>query len=761
MAAGMLAFAFGIIVLHAFGSLPGSLVLVLGGCAAGLCLLTRRLRPLGCFVLGLLYAAIQAQAALEHRLPKSLEGVDLAVVGEIVDLPEREPRLTKFRLQPSALGDLPPHQLPRLIKLNWYGQAPDLRPGDVWRFTVKLKRPHGLMNPGGFDYERWLFAQGIDASGYVREQAGAERVSQGQSLDRLRLAIADRLQQPLSQHAAAGVVLALVVGDKRLISPQQWEWFRLTGTGHLVAISGLHVAMVAGLIYLAVGFGWRCAPRLCLALPAPIAATAAAAVAALIYAGLAGFSLPTQRALIMLAVPALGLLARRHWRAWRAWTLALVAVLLWDPFAPLTPGFWLSFGAVAVLLAVAAAKDAARWPLRYLRPQLTISLALLPLTALWFYQAAWLSPLSNLVAIPLVSFIIVPLALGATALIFIIPPLGEVLLVLCAQLTALFLRGLEALARLDRGASDLVALPWWAIALGFLAAMIAVMPRGLLSRWLILPLMLPFVVYRPVTAEDGQRASVTVLDAGQGLAVVAEIDGRVLVYDTGPAFGDWDTGAAVLLPFLRSRGIGAVDLLVVSHGDNDHSGGAGALIEAIDVREIVGGDPLPASDRERPCRAGDHWSWGSAELSMLWPPGDGVLEGNNASCVLVLAAGGVRVLLTGDVEAVVERVLVSEQGERLRADVLIVPHHGSRTSSTADFVAAVQPQVAVISAGYRNRYGFPRQEVVETYREAGTRILATYGNGAIRFELREEAVGRPESFRRESARYYHEAPVEL
>lgn len=753
MAAGMLAFAFGVVLLHVGSRLPSLPALAALAAVSLLLLPWRRLRPAAAFGLGLLWAAVHAHSALQHRLAPELEGLDLAVVGEVVGLPVQEDGYSRFLLRPHRLGELSAQQMPRLLKLSWYVRPPPLQPGEVWQLQVRLKRPHGLLNPGGFDYERWLFANRIDATGYVRAPQSAVRVAASPSLDHVRAEIAAAIGAQVQDFASAGVLAALIVGDKRGITREQWDVFSRTGTSHLVAISGLHVGLLAFLMFRLATLLWRYCPRLCLAIPAPVAGAVAGAVAAAAYAALAGFSLPTQRALVMLAVPALALLARRRLRLWHGWALALAAVLVWDPFAPLSAGFWLSFGAVAVLLGLAADKGGSRME-AWLRPQLAVAVGLLPLTALWFAQAPWLSPLANLLAIPVVSFAGVPLALAGTMLLPLWEPGAMLLLRFAAAILDFMLLLLEQLSRFEAGFM-LPELPAWALLLGFIGGLLLVLPRGLLSRWLLLPLLLPFALYRPAAADEA-RARVTVLDVGQGLAVVVQVGERVLVYDTGPAFGALDAGATVLVPFLRSRGVRQIDRLVISHADNDHSGGAGALLSAFPIRDLLAGEPLPQTDSERACRAGQYWRWGAVEMKVLWPAAAG--EGNGASCVLALEVGEQRLLLLGDIERAAERALLAANPRVLRAAALVVPHHGSASSSSAELVAQISPRYALVSAGYRNRWNFPRPEVVGRYRAQGAQVLSTFDTGAMSFELTAAGVENFQAFRASEARYYHAAP---
>lgn len=754
--AGMLGFALGVILVQGLPALPPGWVqwaLALGA----LSLFVPRWRPVGGLCAGLLWATVAAQAALAHRLPAALEGIDLIVEGRIVDLPERDERRVRFLFEPARIEHPDLGRLPRRLRLSWYGDAPELRAGERWRLTVRLKRPRGLMNPGGFDYERWLFQHRIDAVGYVRSPQTAQRLATTPSLDRLRQDLADALHRRLEGRPAAGVLVALVVGDERGIAKEQWEALRRTGTTHLISISGLHISLLALAAYRLTATAWRRSARLCTRAPAPLAATAVAIVAATGYAALAGFSLPTQRALIMLAVPALALLARRRIDPWRGFVVALVAVLLWDPFAPLSPGFWLSFGAVAILLAAGLYRSPEPGWRQLVTTQLCLSLALLPLTLLWFQQASWISPLANVVAIPW-GMAIVPLALLAAALLPV-PLLGDGLLWLSVRLTDGLLWLLMLMGAWKGGASELAAPSSWLLLLAGLGVLLLLAPHGWPGRWLAAPLLAAAVWRDPGEGPPPGAVDVTLLDVGQGTAVVVRTAGHALLYDAGPGESmGLDAGETVVLPFLRSQGIARLDALVISHADGDHSGGARAVLAAMPVAALYAGEELADFPRALPCRAGHAWQWDGVELEFLWPDPASGARGNDASCVLKLSAGGHSLLLAGDIGARAEAALLQRQAAKLRADVLLVPHHGSQTSSTAPFLAAVAPRTAVITVGYRNRYRLPRDEVLARYQEIGSELLRTDHEGAIRLRLDAGGVSAPRGERATARRYYRYPP---
>lgn len=735
-------FVAGVVLVHQTPLLPPAWALWL--LLAPAAVLLRRLPALAALLLGAAWSLHHATTALEHRLPPSLEGRDLWVEGRISDIPSRDSLRTSFILAPDALEGVAPERRPRRLRLSWYQEAPGLAAGERWRLRVRLKRPYGLRNPGGFDYERWLFQRAVDGVGYVRDGEQAQRLAPPSGLHYLRQRLSQRLADLLPTHPQQGVLLALAVGDRRQLPQEQWDLLADTGTSHLLAISGLHVGLVFGFVYAMLRWLWRRSARLCAALPAPQAAAAAGLAAACGYAALAGFTLPTQRAVVMLSVVALCLGLRRRLSRIDALLLAAVAVVLWDPFAPLGPGFWLSFLAVAVIL-IATARDAIQRPGR-LRLQLLVSFGLMPVVGLWFGQLPWASPLANLVAIPVVSLAVVPLDLLAVVLSGALPQVAAVLL----QLAATVLDGLFSVLRWLQGpgALQIPALPLPLILLAALGAALLVAPRGLPGRWLAVPLLALLVAYRPPRPAEGE-AWVTVLDVGQGLAVAVETRRRVLIYDTGPRLGArLDAGRAAVVPFLRARGWPRLDRLVISHGDSDHAGGAASVADELEIGAVDYGEPVPGLAGHY-CRAGRAWRWDGVRFDYL-AGGRGRRDGNASSCVLRVRAGGATALLTGDLEAAGEERLLAE-GQRLRAELLVAPHHGSASSSSPAFVAAVAPQAVVYAVGYRNRWDFPRPEVVARYRALGARGYRTAETGALRFRL---AAGG-DGVRISPRRYFH------
>lgn len=714
---------------------------------AGLGLFRRRLRVPAAFCLGLAWAAWSGQAALAQRLPASLEGADLIVEGEIFSAQREEGGFTRLVLR-APRTEAASDWRPRYIRLSWYGPQQRLTPGERWRLQVRLKQPNGFMNPAGFDYERWLFAQGMDAVGYVYRPETAQRLENGWNLNRVRSRIADAIASRLDGREARGVIVALAVGERRWISDSQWEALRVTGTAHLVAISGLHVGLVALLSGFAVARLWRLSATACRYCPARLPGVGAGIAAAIVYALLAGFTLPTQRALIMLLVPALALLTRRRVRGWHGFGVALAAVLLWDPFAPLGAGFWLSFGAVGLLIGAGSDRTRPGWLRGTIQTQIVASFGLLAISVVWLQTAAWISPLANAVAIPLVGLVVVPLTLLGAAILPIAPE-AALPLDLAEWLMGWILYGLEWMAA-HAPPSEALGVPSWAVALAALAGFLLMLPRGLGARWLVVPLLVPLAVGAPASLPPDELLRLTFLDVGQGSTIVLEAGGEAAVYDVGPASEGFDTGEQVLLPYLRSRGYREVSWLFVSEAKRSRSGGVGALVRAMDIGDARVGEPLVALGERPPCRAGERIRWQGLDLEFLWP------RQQEGPCVLRIHAAGARVLLMGDLEAPAERALVRTYGkELLKSDVVIVPRQGNRRSSTSAFVQALSPTYALVSTSYGNRYGYPHPETVERYRAVGAELRTTAAEGAIELRVRRDGTMEIDGQRRRQARYYH------
>jgi competence protein ComEC len=730
-----------------------------------------RLRFPLAMVAGFLWAAFVAQTLLDGALDPRLEGQDVLVTGIIASLPERRDRGVRFQLAPERLHWQGIEQaVPGRLLLNWYGAAPLLRVGERWQLQVRLKRPHGFMNPGGFDYEAWLFRQGIRAKGYVRTPKGVPAPNRRLAatdtypVERLRQTLRERLNATLSTQPLRGILIALAIGDRQQITSRHWEVLTRTGTSHLVAISGLHVGLVAGFAFFAVRRLWRLSARAVLWWPAAKAGALAGLLAAVVYAMLAGFSVPTQRALIMIAVVMLATILQYRTRPSNLLALALLLVLILDPMAVLAAGFWLSFGAVAVILygmsgRLGGGSRWRRWWWQWGRVQWLVALGLLPLLVLLFGQASLVAPLANLAAVPWVSLLTVPLTLAGTLVLWLWPGLGEVLLGLAGWSVEILWWWLEALGDWRFAHWRLPSSPVWAVVAAVVGVVWLLAPQGLPARWVGGIWLLPLVLVRPDGIPLGE-AHFALLDVGQGLAAVVRTQEHVLVFDAGPRFASgFNSGEAVVAPYLHAYGARHIDLLMVSHADNDHRGGVEGLVAQVPVQRIVSSAPERLAPLSAgPCRAGMRWEWDGVQFEILHPdatmPRSG-RQANNRSCVLRVQAGGGSVLLSGDIEQAAEQVLVA-RGAALAADVLVVPHHGSRTSSSEAFLTAVAPRFALFPVGYRNRYGFPKPDVVARYRRREVGLFDTAHHGAIEIRLGgEDGIGRIETYRQRAARYWH------
>lgn len=777
MRLSILAFAAGVWFLQQQAALPGGAALAgLAAVLAGLTFAAWRAGGrwraawicLAALLAGFAWAALLGQARLADALPADNEGRDIRVTGVVAGLPQAYENGVRFDFaveQASAA-------VPAKISLAWYrggrdeaggarDEVQEVHAGERWQFTVRLKRPHGNLNPDGFDYEAWLFERGVRATGYVRTDEGNRRLAAfvprpAYAVERLRELIRARILRALPERDYAGVLAALVVGDQRAIDGGLWQLFARTGISHLMSISGLHVTMVAALGAWLASFLWRRRPALMLRLPAQKAAAAAGWATACAYCLLAGFGVPAQRTLVMLTVVAASLWFGRAAAGSRVLALALLVVLLADPWAVLSAGFWLSFGAVTLLFYVSAGRLAAgHWLAEWGRAQWAVTLGLVPALLALFQQFSLVSPLANAVAIPVVSFVVTPLALVAAALPF------DALLLLAHQILAGLMAFIEWLAELPLAVWQQAAPPPWAVALALLGCAWLLLPRGFPARLNGAFLMLPLLLVEPARPAAGELR-LTVLDVGQGLAVHAQTANHDLIYDTGPQFSpDANSGNRILLPYLRAAGVRRLDALVLTHEDQDHAGGALSLLDGLPVAwttsSLPEGHPFRETTGHRPCEDGQAWEWDGVRFEMLHPEAAGYAakrKSNDMSCVLKLSSAHGSALLSGDIESATELALARRQGERLRADVLLAPHHGSRTSSSPEFLAAVGAKTVIFPVGYRNRFRHPNAVVWQRHEATGARLLRTDRDGAV--TVRFDAVPPGLTLQREAhRRYWH------
>lgn len=700
-----------------------------------------------CFGLaGFCWASLYLIQLLAWQLPKEFEGQNLTAVGIVNTIPEPYSDHIKFTFKLQELSKQQKKlQKSAIIQLNWYKPYPKLVVGQRWRLTVKIKRPHGFANPGGFNNELYLLQNKIRAQGYIRANGDNSLLADNfwqAPIAKVRQKILEKIQLALKNNQYLGLIEALTIGVKQNITAQQWQVLRATGTNHLMAISGLHIGLAAGFLMSLVNFLWRRIPKLALKIPTPNATIFMGFIAALLYSLIAGFSIPTQRALIMLAVFSILLIAKRQTTVWQAISVALFGILIIDPLASFSVGFWLSFAAVACIIYGTSKRYQPKglwW--RYGRTQWVVTLGLLPITLFIFQQVSLNALLANLIAIPWVSFTVVPMALMAALLITFSPGVAGGLLKIAVASLSLIFKILAYLANMQLLQwQHPINKVWILVSISF-GTLLLLAPRGFPGRWLGLIWFLPIFYYKNPTPHDAQ-VWLSVLDVGQGLATVIRTQHHTLVYDTGPSYAShFDAGSFIMIPYLRYQGINKIDALVISHGDTDHSGGAYALLRAFSINKLYTSAPsLFRAYTPITCEAGQKWRWDNVQFEFLAPEKNSHLSGNNRSCVLRVSIAARHILFTGDIEKLAEYYLLQTQPKKLAADILIAPHHGSLTSSSWPFIEAVHPKYVVFSAGYLNRFHFPKDEIVQRYQINGAETLNTATCGMIGFSLNKDYI---------------------
>lgn len=734
-----LALLFGVLAVHALPALPSrwiDAILFVVGLAA----LTRpRLRLLGCVLIGFSWCAVRADVALNARLSRDIEGRDFDLVGVIDELPVARTDATRVVLRiESAELDGVPVSLHGRVRLSLYDEVPaGVDACSRWQLRARLKRPRGLLNPGGFDSERSALEKGIVAVGYVREAESNRRLGERAfCVDRLREAISRGIAARVADPHDAALLQAFSVGDTRGLDQNDWDVARANAIPHLIAISGFHVAVAAGVGALLIYALWWLLPGLALRVAFPVAQAPAALVTAVLYGILAGGSLPTVRTVAMISVVTLTRFGRRASGGPHALALALLAILVFDPLATLSAGFWLSFVGVAFLM---LCLTRGRGLLGFLRElsvgQLVMTVSLLPLTVWFFGQASLVGALSNLIAVPLISFVIVPLCLLGILALLIVPACATPPLIVAACLAHAQWWLLERMATWPGAHWYLPEVAPWAMLLATAGAAWMFLPRGIplraLGAVLFLPLLWP---QRPPPLNAAFEA--TLIDVGQGLSVFVRTHDHALLFDAGARYpSDFDLGEAAVLPSLRAYGIDKLDMLMVSHGDNDHAGGAPAVAKAYPDAIVSAGEPQRMQLHSAQCRIGDRWVWDEVKFTVLNPAPDALggaptSSDNDRSCVLLVEGGAGRLLLTGDISRHAEGAVADQIGAGTPL-VLVVPHHGSKSSSSAEFLAAVKPVFALVSAGWRNRFGHPNPLIVERYAQAGIPLDNTAIEGAL------------------------------
>jgi competence protein ComEC len=630
--------------------------------------------------------------------------------------------------------DIPLHGL---VRLGWYETAPPIQPCERWRLHVKLKRPRGSINPGGFDFERFALERGIVATGAVRESPENEMTeSSGWCVDRLRAHIGETIASALDNGTSASLLRALAFGDQHAMDDQEWTIARATGIPHLIAISGLHIALFASFGVGLMRLFWKLAPRLTLRWPAPQMEAIASLAFAVAYTVIAGFGLPTRRALIMIGALLIANLARRARAPVHGLALAVIVLLVADPLCVLSAGFWLSFVGVGWLMFCLQGFDSARhgWKL-LVRSQGVASLGLLPLGIWFFGQSSLIGPVANLIAVPVICFFVLPVGVVASLTAIPFPSIGFPALIAVGKVLDVLWLVLQKFAQMPGALWYFPEPDIFAFALAMIGAFWLLQPRGIPARAVGLVLFLPLVCPVRNSLADGAFEAY-VLDVGQGLAMVVRTAGHTLVYDAGPRYpSGFDMGEVAVVPALHALGVDRIDRLIVSHGDSDHAGGAPAIVAAFPDIATESGEPERLTVPAAQCRAGESWMWDGVIFRMVSPTS---LEshGNDRCCVLDIRSGENELVLTGDITSLVEPG-VAESLQPVGSHLILqAPHHGSKTSSSETFLDALQPMLAIFSAGYLNRFHHPNPDIVARYatHRIGTENTAETGFIQLRFD---------------------------
>lgn len=731
------------------------------------------------FAIGFAFGVIAGYRLLASQLPNDMAERDIVVEGQVIDLPQENNRRQLFTLKLTrAYSTYEPYtafeNIPRKINISSYGNL-RVKTGERWRLVVKLKKPRGFVNPGGFDYQASLLRRGIGATGYIRQGENILLETQPSfSLDVLRY----ELQQWLintSNSPQKGILIALLVGDTSLVDRAQWGEMLKTGTNHLIAISGLHLGFFAIVGFFVGNLLGRFAQLVWHKYPSMMMGYVFSVGFTLFYSLIAGFNIPTIRTLIMLAVVQLALLWQRTFRGRDTLLIALVLVLLYDPLAAYDIGFWLSFGAVAMLIfcfsgRMAIAKNVTlqskykKHLVLFIKSQWVMFIGLLIPLAVLVHTSSLLAPPANFIAIPVITFFVVPCLILAALCHFTFSALGDFFL-RCAELgMSVVHEWLNYLLSLGAGQlNPLININPWAICLAVLSVALILIPRALGNKWLggvglILALFIPL--------KQLPDLQMLVFDVGQGTAILIRTPNHQLLYDAGPEYTEnFDAGSGIIVPYLQSQGLRSLDALVVSHNDKDHSGGLLGVLSAIDINQLLLGEPdkltalnkteIPSVHAVDNCHTQAPWQWDGVHFRFISWPISPSAKANNHSCVLLVEFNGQKILLAGDIEKDVERIL-SEREEINAVDILLVPHHGSKTSSTAGFLARVHPHRVIYSTGFHNQHGHPHADVQARYARMGALPHNTAYAGALEFTWRGQQLYQLTQYRQSQARYWYE-----
>lgn len=706
------------------------------------------------FFVGFFYSLLYATYENSQMLSTEFEGRNLVLQGSIISLPYIKDTRTIFLFKVKKLNN---QKVNKIFKLSWQEAPLILHAGENWNLWVRVKRIHTLLNPGSFDYEAWRLQNGIHAQGYVLKFPPAYKLPSSR-IKHFMLLFRECIKNKIeSLHLKSPWVMALAIGERYAVRQEEWAILRNTGTNHLMAIAGLHIGFMSAFIYRMVVFVWKCFPRGCLKISAPQIGGSVAFVIMLLYSGLAGFSIPTQRASIMLSIFLIGTIFKKKILAAQAYPWALFFVLLMNPFSVLSESFWLSFASVAFII---YGLDGRLHPLsfwkKYARIQWVLTLGLIPLGIWFFYQCSLISIIANSIAIPVIGLLIVPLTLIGVLILLLSKTLGTFLLTIADKILGVLLHILTYLSHLSWATWSQTLPTLWTLFAASLAIAIILLPKGFPGRLLGVIGIFPLLFYQASFPQD-KEVWLTLLDVGQGLSAVIQTTHHILLYDTGLKFKDYNMGESVILPFLQSLSVKKIDTLVISHGDNDHIGGAETILTSVAVEKIITSVPDKFIHQNTSlCLNGTGWQWDGVEFTFLYPTQNNLGLGNDSSCVLLVRTGSHAILLSGDIEKFAENYLVTEFGRKLKADILVAPHHGSKTSAVPEFINLVNPQFIIFPVGYRNRYHFPHPTVVREYQKRHVTLLDSVHSGAIHMRLTERGIKAVNAYRVEHHRYWQD-----
>jgi competence protein ComEC len=720
--------------------------------------------PLLFVTIGFAWSFLFSAYIIYPSLSSQLEGEDIHVTGEVAEIKSQSHQFSRFvfEIDKASIKQLN-SQVPEKVILSWYQPQQKIHPYQPCDFVIRLKKIWGYSNPGGVDYEKNMFIAGIGARGYVRSGQCDGLNFTDIKQPSLRQRWIDRFQLIAPRYQYADLMQALTFGERGEIEQRQWQVLRETGTSHLLAISGLHLSAISVVMFFLVNRIVRCNAWVCERIPAQSIAAVFAMIAAFFYAYLAGFSLPTQRALIMVAVGLFAILLRKPVINIPILSCALLLVLIINPLSVLSAGFWMSFLAVMFIFVILKSTQGKSKLFRIIAVQCYLGFALFPISLLFFSQASIISPVVNLIAIPLVSFVLLPLLLVTQVMFLFDLAISDPMFTSLDKMFYWLWWGLQQFAEFEY--SSLQFTPRILGVISYeLGLFMLVQFKGMPTRHLAWVLLAGLFLIKEPQLSQGQMR-LTVLDVGQGLAQVIETKNHVLIYDAGVRSpSGFNTGDAVVLPYLKLHSIPKVDLAIVSHNDNDHSGGMHSLISHGTITDLMVSNRPELYDFEhtRLCRAGNEWQWDGVDFKILHPPIIWQSNDNNRSCVLQINHAAGKILVTGDIEKSAEEWLISQYGDNLASDIIIAPHHGSKSSSSYRFVDLVHPQTVVFSAGYRNRYGFPHATITQRYEEIGAQLVDTVRQGAVTFLFdANEGLQMQTGYRQGSKRYWHSIQQEI